>query len=246
MSLTFQDISNFNLSHNYSFIYFNLFIDLQTRRDVVYLVSKRQDTRSKNANTEIDNFTILDVFRPATSISIEEILVEKVVEFHKNFCSDRNSEISIFGRNDNSSTLNAVRTYIRTYNTITDKIKSKNMNNNKNENNNENIDEHENDDQTKVMKGSNVPIKSEANDVENVYHNSPLRKTKENEEEIERHRQSRKKSGRAYNQIEMVNIEDGNFNNQGSGFIQISMPLFLLSMGVVSVLSYLVGKSSKA
>ena len=196
----------------------------------------------------------MDVFRPITSISIEEVLIEKVVEFHKNFCFDKNSEVSIFGRNDNSTTLNAVRTYIRTYNTITDKMKSKDVNNIKNEiknrNNNENTNQNENqneiNDQSEVIKGSNGPKKSELNDVEDIYHNSPLRKTKENEEEIERHRQSRKKSGRAYNKNEVEEVEDGSFSVQGSGFIQISMPLVLLSMGVVSILSYLVGKSSKA
>lgn len=216
----------------------------------MYLVSKCKDTFSNNAKTEIDNFTVLDVSRPITSISIEEVLVEKVVEFHKNFCSHKNSEVSIFGRNENSSTLNAVRTYIRTYNTITDKIKSKDTNNDKNENKSENKNENNNNENEKndlaeAIEDSNNAIKSESNDVDVIYYNSPLRKTKENEEEIERHRKSRNKSGRAYNKNEVEEVEDGNFNTQESGLIQISNAFFLLSMGAVSILSYLVGKSSK-
>ena len=128
--------------------------------------------------------------------------------------------------------------------------KDKNRNDNENENEYKNDNENENNDQTEVIKGSNNAIISKSNDVEDIiYHNSPLRKTKENEEEIERHRKSRKKSGRAYNKNEVEEVEeveDGNFNTQGSDVIQISMPLFLLSMGAVSILSYLVGKSSKS
>lgn len=196
----------------------------------------------------MDNFTVLDVHRPTTSISIEEILVEKVVEFHKSFCSVENPTILIFGRNENSSTLNAVRTYIRTYNTTTEKIKSKEVN--KTESVNQ-ID-------ASVSDSNEIDnnIKSNLND-EDVYFNSPLRKTKENEEEIERHRKARKKSGRAYNENEnknkdenengVDNVEDGNHSNSLNSLnIQLSMPFFLLSISAVGVLSFLVGKSSKS
>jgi hypothetical protein len=218
----------------------------------VYLVSKHGNILKGSEITEIDNFTVLDVHRPATSISIEEILVEKVVEFHKSFCSVSNPAISIFGRNENSSTLNAVRTYIRTYNAITEKIKSKEAN--KTENVNQ-IDASVSDSNETSDK-----IKSNLND-EDIYFNSPLRKTKENEEEIERHRKARKKSGRAYNENENKNgsiddnenkvdkVEDGtysnNSNSQNSLDIQLSMPFFLLSISVAGILSFLVGKSSK-
>lgn len=207
----------------------------------MYLVSKHGNFLKGVENTEFDNFTVLDVHRPVTSISIEEILVEKVVEFHKNFCSVANPAISIFGKNENTSTLNAVRTYIRTYNTITDKIKSKNTNKTDIVSP---IDASVSD-SNKI----NNEIKSNLND-EDTYFNSPLRKTKENEEEIERHRKARRKSGRAYNENEDENeedkVEDGSHSNsQNSLNIQLSMPFFLLSVGVVGVLSFLAGKSSK-
>jgi Xaa-Pro aminopeptidase len=209
----------------------------------VYLVSKHGNILKGTENTEIDNFTVLDVHRPATSISIEEILVEKVVEFHKNFCSIANPEGSIFGKNENTSTLNTVRTYIRTYNTITEKIKSKEANKR------ECVSQID----ASVSDSNKIDdkIKSNLND-EDIYFNSPLRKTKENEEEIERHRKARKKSGRAYNDYENENendvdeVEDGTYSKiQDSLNIQISMPFFLLSISAVGVLSFLVGKSSK-
>ena len=181
----------------------------------------------------------MNVHRPVTSISIEEILVEKVVEFHKKFCSVAKSSTSIFGRNENSSTLNAVRTYIRTYNTVTEKIKSKEVNKTESVSP---IDASVSD-----SNQTDNNIKSNLND-EDIYFNSPLRKTKENEEEIERHRKARKRSGRAYNENEneVDNVKDGNHSNsQKSLNIQLSMPFFLLSISVVGVLSFLVGKSSK-
>ena len=200
----------------------------------MYLVSKHGRTLKKNEKTENDNFTVLDVHRPTTSISIEEVLVEKVVEFHKSFCSHKNPVLSIFDRNDNTSTLNAVRTYIRTYNTITDKIKSKDVN--KIESQNERL--------AQVADNDNNHTKSELNDAD-IYFNSPLRKKKENEEEIERHRKARQKSGRAYNENEVETEENEITDVQESNYIQISVPLLLFSLGVVGILSFLVGKSSK-
>ena len=104
-------------------------------------------------------------------------------------------------------------------------------------------------------------ITSNSND-EDIYFNSPLRKTKENEEGIERHRKARKKSGRAYNENEsktenknenenenengIDDVESGSYSNSQKGLhIQLSMPFFLLSIGFVGVLSFLAGKSSK-
>ena len=220
------------------FLHLMIFYDKQTRRDIVYLVSKQGNILEGNENMETDNFTVLDVNRPVTSISIEEILVEKVVEFHKSFCSIANPTVSIFGKNENTSTLNAVRTYIRTFNTITESVSQ--------------IDASVSD-SNKISE----KITSNSND-EDIYFNSPLRKTKENEEGIERHRKARKKSGRAYNENEnktenknenengIDDVENGSYSNSQKGLhIQLSMPFFLLSTGLVGVLSFLAGKSSK-
>lgn len=89
-------------------------------------------------------------------------------------------------------------------------------------------------------KNEEARIKSET-EAEDVYNNSRLKKTKENEKEIERHRTARKRSGKDYNSDKNEISENEEVIN--ASFDSVSLPFFFVAVGFVSIFSFLYGKT---
>ena len=183
---------------------------------MVYLVSPKSPVEG---SSDQDQFHVAEIRRPDSSKFIENVLVSKVVEFHRNFSCMKNMKTLNTSKPEVANsrknvTAKVVRAYIDLY--------------------------------YDVKKCNNDDTASNREDENDNYHNSPLKKKPENIIEVEKYRKARQKSGKECNYIE-DNANNTNQNSpppaSDNSREAILLSTFIVVFGCANIISFLYGRS---
>ena len=206
-------------------IYYNV---LQTRRDIVYLISSYQNhgNSAKTVFDTNDEFTVSEVHRPKNAIFIEKVLIENVVSHHKKFHMSKKSEINFMVDCQNNKTSKIIEVYLNDYNNqagIESKSKKVELENEKNY--------------------SNSPLqKTEKNEKEIEKYRKLRSRDGENYNKIQENDDDNKSKNCEENDEKLHRNEDFyGYNNFHT--TSVSLPIFLVSVSFFSFLSFLYGRN---